>query len=138
MREEGVAVVGQGNLIGREDIRRASDKTTVGVHGVQAPSNEFPEGVGEGVDCMKVGRGGHVETEAEAGRLSKHSRSGHRIRKQGEEIKGRQLLGFMLGNYITRETYVRRMCGGRAYRCRGCTGTFIRLMSLVTRTRSGA
>lgn len=72
-----VAVVGKGNLIGREDIRGASDKTTVGVHGGQAPSEEFPEeGVCERVDCMKAGRGGHVETEAEVGSLGRHSRSG--------------------------------------------------------------
>jgi len=36
-KAEGVAAAGQRNLIGRGDIRRASDKTEVGVHGGQAP-----------------------------------------------------------------------------------------------------
>jgi hypothetical protein len=68
-------------LIGREDIQSASDKTAVEVHGGQALSEEFPEGVREKTDCMKVGRGGHVGTGAEVGRLGarlgRHSRSGH-------------------------------------------------------------
>jgi len=78
----GVAAVGLDNLIDREDIRRASDKTVVEVHDEQAPSEGFPEGGGcEETDCMKVGRGGHVEVEAEAGksdaRLGRHSGSSH-------------------------------------------------------------
>ena len=40
---EGVAAAGQSNLIGREDIRRASDKTEVGVHGGQVPLEGPPE-----------------------------------------------------------------------------------------------
>ena len=35
---EGVAAVGEDNLIGRGDTRRAPDKTEVGGHGGQAPS----------------------------------------------------------------------------------------------------
>ena len=50
-----------------------------------APSEEFPEGVCEKSDCMKVGRGRHVGMEAGAGmfdvkrdtRSGRHSRSGH-------------------------------------------------------------
>jgi hypothetical protein len=51
------------------------------VHGGQVPWEECPEGVREKTDCMKVGRGGHVGTGAEVGRLGarlgRHSRSGH-------------------------------------------------------------
>lgn len=58
---EGEAVVGQGNLIGKKDIRRVSDKKVVEVHGGQAPSEGSPEGDGcWGTDCMRVGRGGHA------------------------------------------------------------------------------
>ena len=73
-------------MVGREGIRRASDKTVVEVHGGEAPSEEHPEeGVCEKTDCMKVGWGGHVGMEAEEGRLDarrdarlgRHSRSGH-------------------------------------------------------------
>ena len=38
-----VAAAGQGNLIGKGDIRHASDKMEVGVHGGQAPSEGLPE-----------------------------------------------------------------------------------------------
>ena len=84
----GVVVVAQSNLIGRWDIQHASDKTMAEVHGGQAPSEEFPEGgVREMTDCMKVGREGRVEVEAEGGRLDvrlgMHSRSGLEGTKEG-------------------------------------------------------
>lgn len=50
-----VAAVGEGNLIDRKDIRHATDKKVVGVRGGGVPSAEFPKGVGEETDYMKVG-----------------------------------------------------------------------------------
>ena len=93
---DGVVAVGEGNLIGREDIQRASDKTVVEVHGGQVPSEEFPkEGVCGKADYMKAGRGGHVEMEAEADRLNvrlgRHSRSGHVGLEAKKEITERQI-----------------------------------------------
>lgn len=67
---EGVAAAGQGNLIGRGDIRSAADKTKVGVHGGQAPSEGVPEeGEYEKTDCMRVGRGGPAGMMVEADRV---------------------------------------------------------------------
>ena len=87
-KEEGEVAVGWDNLIDREGIQGVSDKTMEVAHGGQALSEEFPEeDEGERAGCMKVGRGGRVETEGEEGdRLGKHSRSGHEsseVMKQG-------------------------------------------------------
>jgi len=97
VRGVGVAAVGWDNLIDREDIQRAPDKTVVEVHDEQAPSEGFPEGGGcEKTDCMKVGRGGHVEVEVEAGRsdarkdvrLGRHSGSSHADSEEKKEDHG--------------------------------------------------
>jgi hypothetical protein len=132
--KEGGVSVGQGNLIGKEGILCASDKAMEEVHGGQVPSEELPEeDVRETIGCMKLGRGGHVEVGVEGDsldvRVGKHSRSG------GSELRrsrGGQYGGFMAKNHIKTETYVGRMCRGRAYRCGTGTGAFMGVMSLVT------
>lgn len=88
--KEGVVAVGQGSLIGKEDIRDAADKTIVKVRGGQAPSEAIPEGGAHGkVGCMKVGRGEHVEIEGEGDRLDVSSgRYSGRVQKQRNEITG--------------------------------------------------
>lgn len=93
----GEAAVGQGNLIGREDIRHVSDKMVVEAHGGEALSKEFREEEDEceRAGCMKVGWGGHVGIEAEAGRLGvrlgRHSRSGHGDLEAKKDDRGGQI-----------------------------------------------
>jgi len=141
--EEAVVAVGEGNLIGREDIPCASDKTVVEVHGGQVPSEAFPEEGGcEKSDCMKVGRGERVEMEEGAGRMDvrfgRHSRSGHEGSEAKKEYHGVADMRIYVGKSHQGKTYVWGMCGRCAYRRRARTGAFVGLMSLVTRTRSSA
>lgn len=89
-KKEGGGAVGQGSLIGKEDIRDAADKTIVEVHGGQVPSEAIPEEDAHGkVGCMKVGRGEHVEIEGEGDRLDASSgRYSGRVQKRRHKITG--------------------------------------------------
>ena len=144
---EGEVAVGEDNLIGREDIRCASDKTVVGARGGQAPSEgslEEEDGC-EKADCRKGGRGGHVEmTEADRVDVRRDTRWGRRSRSERgdlgakKEDHGEVNMRIYAEKITSRETYVRGMCGGCAYRCRARTGAFVGLMRLVTGAWSSA
>lgn len=89
--EEEVAVE-EDNLIGSGDIRCVSDKTGVGAHGEEAPSEVFPEEDGcEKAGCTRAGQGGRVEME-EAGRVDvrRDTRWGRHSRSEHGDLEGKK------------------------------------------------